>query len=184
MKCFTYKDLPVIEGEQIYLRPITYEDTGDIVRWRNDPEVQRWFLFRNPFTPELHESWLKNKVETGKVIQYIIVHRESKKSVGSVYFRDIDTANESAEYGIFIGEASARHRGIGADTAKIFTDFGFSILGLHRIFLKVLSDNKAAQRSYEKAGFVTEGTFRHYIKINDSFADVVFMAKLNEKGEL
>lgn len=183
MRCYTYKELPVIEGEQIYLRPITYEDTEDIVRWRNDPEVLRYFLFRDPFTPELHESWLKNKVETGKVIQYIIVDRESNKSVGSVYFRDIDTTNESAEYGIFIGEASARNRGIGSEAAKIFTDFGFRVLGLHRIFLKVLGFNRIAQRSYEKAGFIIEGTFRDYVKLDNEFTDVVFMAKLNEKGD-
>ena len=81
-------ELPVINGEKLSLRPITDADTPDIVRWRNDPEVWRYFLFREPFTPEMHRAWLKNKVETGKVIQYIIVERESGKRVGSVFFRD------------------------------------------------------------------------------------------------
>ena len=175
------KELPVINGEKLSLRPITDADTEDIVRWRNDPEVWKYFLFREPFTPEMHRDWLKNKVETGKVIQYIIVERASGKSVGSVYFRDVDEKNESAEYGIFIGEARARSRGLGTETARLFTAFGLNVLRLHRISLKVLGDNNVARRSYEKAGFQTEGVFRDYVKLDGKFTDVVFMARLAEE---
>ena len=175
-------ELPVINGEKLILRPITDADTDDIVRWRNDPEVWKYFLFREPFTPEMHRAWLRDKVETGKVIQYIIVEHESGKSVGSVYFRDIDEKNESAEYGIFIGEAFARGRGLGTETAKLFTAFGLDVLRLHRISLKVLGGNDIARRSYEKAGFVTEGIFRDYVKLDGVFTDVVFMARLAQEG--
>ena len=177
-----YSELPTLEGKSVYLRPITSEDTANIVRWRNDPDVRRFFLFREPFTPEMHENWLINRVMTDEVIQYIIVDRENGKSVGSVYFRNIDHKNESAEFGIFIGEAQARNRGIGTETTKIFTDFGFRALGLHRIFLRVLGGNEAARRSYEKAGFKTEGIFQDCIKLDDAFTDVVFMARLNGEG--
>ena len=175
-------ELPVINGEKLSLRPITEADTADIVRWRNDPEVWKYFLFREPFTPELHRAWLRDKVETGRVIQYIIVERESGQSVGSVYFRDVDEKNESAEYGIFIGEARARSRGLGTETARLFTAFGLNVLRLHRISLKVLGDNAIARRSYEKAGFRTEGVFRDYVKLNGQYADAVFMALLAEEG--
>lgn len=176
-------ELPVINGEKVSLRPITDADTADIVRWRNDPGVWQYFLFREPFTPEMHRSWLKNKVETGKVIQYIIVARESGRSVGSVYFRDVDTVNESAEYGIFIGEPEARGCGLGTETARLFTRFGLEVLRLHRISLKVLGGNEVARRSYEKAGFRTEGVFRDYVRLDGVFTDVVFMARLSGEGE-
>ena len=184
MKHPEYSELPIIEGQTVRLRPITFEDTVDIVRWRSDPDVWRFFLFREPFTPEMHENWLTNKVMTGQVIQYIIVDRESGKSTGSVYLRDIDYINESAEFGIFIGEAHARNRGIGTETARIITDFGFHVLGLHRIFLRVLAGNEAARRSYEKASFKTEGIFRDFIKLDDEFTDMVFMARLNGEGDV
>ena len=122
-------------------------------------------------------------MKTGKVIQYIIVERGSGQSVGSVYFRDIDEKNESAEYGIFIGEAWARRRGLGTETAKLFTAFGLDVLRLHRLSLKVLGDNDVARRSYEKAGFHTEGVFRGYVKLDGKFTDVVFMAKLAGEEE-
>ncbi len=175
-------ELPVINGEKLSLRPITDADTPDIVRWRNDPEVWHYFLFRDPFTPEMHRAWLKNKVDTGKVIQYIIVERESGQSVGSVYFRDVDEKNESAEYGIFIGETWARRRGLGTETARLFTAFGLDVLRLHRISLKVLGGNEVARRSYEKAGFQTEGVFRDFVKLDGVYTDVIFMARLAGEG--
>ena len=178
-----HAELPVINGEKLTLRPIADADTDDIVRWRNDPEVWRYFLFREPFTPAMHRAWLQDKVMAGKVIQYIIVERESGKSVGSVYFRDVDEKNESAEYGIFIGEAWARKRGLGTETARLFTRFGLEVLRLHRISLKVLGGNEVARRSYEKAGFRTEGIFRDFVKLDGVFTDVVFMARIAGEGE-
>ena len=172
--------LEVIEGKHVILRPITENDTADIVRWRNDPEVQKFFIFREPFTREMHLNWLKTKVAAGDVKQYIIVDKLDNKSVGSVYLKDLDTVNESAEYGIFIGEISARGRGLGSETAKIFTDFAFSKLNLHRISLRLLSSNSAARRSYENAGFVTEGVFTDMVKLNGEFTDIIFMARLNK----
>ncbi len=176
-------ELPIINGEKVSLRPITDKDTEDIVRWRNDPEVWKYFLFREPFTPEMHRRWLTEKVETGKVVQYIVVERKSGRSVGSVYFRDVDEKNESAEYGIFIGESWARNRGLGTETAKLFTEFGLNVLRLHRISLKVLGNNQVARNSYEKAGFTEEGTFRDFVKLDGKFEDVVFMARFAPSEE-
>ena len=175
------KNLPVLEGAAVRLRPIADADTDLIVKWRNTPSVVQNFIFRQPFTPEIHRSWLATKVATGQVVQYIIIDKADDKPVGSVYYRDIDGYNRSAEYGIFIGEESARGKGLGTETAKLFTNFGFAELQLHRISLRVLAENTAARRSYEKAGFVQEGIFRDMELLDGQYRDVVFMARLAEK---
>lgn len=175
------KNLPVLEGAAVRLRPIADADTDLIVKWRNTPSVVQNFIFRQTFTPEMHRNWLAAKVATGQVVQYIIIDKADDKLVGSVYYRDIDNHNRSAEYGIFIGEESARGKGLGTETAKLFTDFGFAELKLHRISLRVLAENTAARRSYEKAGFVQEGIFRDMELLDGQYRDVVFMARLAEK---
>ena len=105
--------LPTLTGTAVTLRPITDADTDLIVKWRNTPSVVQNFIFRQTFTPEMHRSWLATKVATGQVVQYIILDNADGKPVGSVYYRDIDNHNRSAEYGIFIGEESARGKGLG-----------------------------------------------------------------------
>ena len=175
------KNLPVLEGAAVRLRPIADADTDLIVKWRNTPSGVQNFIFRQTFTPEMHRCWLATKVATGQVVQYIIIDKADDKPIGSVYYRDIDNHNRSAEYGIFIGEESARGKGLGTETAKLFTDFGFAELQLHRISLRVLAENTAARRSYEKAGFVQEGVFRDMELLDGQYRDVVFMARLAEK---
>ena len=77
-----------------------------------------------------------------------------------------------------IGEESARGKGFGTETARLFTDFGFTALHLHRISLRVLAENTPARRSYAAAGFVEEGTFRDMVRLDGVYRDVVFMAKI------
>lgn len=181
MNVFAPCDLPVINGEKVSLRPITREDTGLIVAWRNKDSVRRHFIFRQPFTPELHENWLKTKVDTGRVIQYIILEKDSGRPLGSAYLRDIDPENESAEYGIFIGEDDCQGRGIGTETARLLMRFGLDVLKLHRMSLRVLGNNPASLRSCEKAGYITEGRFRDMVKLDGEFQDVIFMAVVAEE---
>lgn len=174
-------DLPqgiILEDNLVRLRPITDADTDLIVRWRNTPSVMHNFIFRKPFTPEMHRAWLKNKVATGEVVQYIIEDKATGTPIGSVYFRDVDPTHHSAEYGIFIGEENARGKGFGTETARLFTDYGFRALDLHRISLRLLAENLPARRSYEKAGFVQEGVFRDMVYLEGQYHDVVFMARL------
>lgn len=173
--------MPIIEGQKVRLRPITISDTALIVKWRNNDSVRQNFIFQEPFTCEMHEAWMKNRVQTGEVVQYIIEDKITNEPVGSVYLRDINAKNKSAEYGIFIGEDSARGKGFGSETASLFSQFSLNTLGLHRIFLRVFSENKSAIKSYEKASFVIEGIARDMVFLNGRYRDIVFMALLGDK---
>lgn len=164
----------------IYLRLMTFEDTDLIISWRNSDEVRKNFIYRKPFTREGHENWIRTMVETGRAVQMMICSLAGDKPLGSVYIRDIDRQHNKAEYGIFIGEASARGRGVGTAAAKLMLRYCFEEEGLHRIYLRVFSDNFRAIRSYEKAGFVREGLLRDDVRIDGEYRDIVWMARLND----
>ncbi len=163
----------------IYLRPMTYEDTDFIVAWRNSDAVRKNFIYQALFTRESHESWIRTKVETGEVVQMIICDLETDKPLGSVYIRDIDRHHSKAEYGIFIGEASARGRGVGTAAAKLMLQYCFEEERLHRIYLRAFADNAQAIRSYEKAGFVQEGLLKDDVCIDGQYRDIIWMAAVN-----
>lgn len=167
------------EAAGVYLRLMTYEDTDCIVRWRNSDGVRKNFIYQALFTRESHEHWIKTKIETGQVVQMIICDSATDAPLGSVYIRDIDRQHNKAEYGIFIGEEAARGRGIGTATARLMLQYCFEEEKLHRVYLRALSGNARAIRSYEKAGFVQEGYLREDVCIDGSYQDVVWMAALN-----
>lgn len=174
------KNQYIDENAGIYLRLMTLEDTDNIVSWRNSDAVRKNFIYQELFTREGHENWIKTKVNTGQVVQMIICDLATDKALGSVYIRDIDRQHNKAEYGIFIGEADARGRGIGTATAKLMLRYCFEEEGLHRIYLRALSGNEQAIRSYEKAGFVKEAVLKDDVRIDGKYCDIIWMAVINQ----
>ena len=66
----------MLEGSKVCLRPIDWSDTDNIVKWRNSEWVQPYFIDHTPLTREIHENWLRTRVFTGRVAQFIIVEKE------------------------------------------------------------------------------------------------------------
>lgn len=166
---------------KIYLRLMTGEDTDFIIRWRNSDEVRTHFIYQKLFTRQSHEQWIETMINTGKVVQMIICMCKDDMPVGSVYIRDIDPVHKKGEYGIFIGESSARGCGVGTAAAKLMIRYAFEELKLHRLFLRVFADNARAIGSYEKAGFQKEAYLKDDVCIDGIYRDIVLMAIINEK---
>ncbi len=142
-------------GNKVSLRLMTREDTDLIVKWRNNERVRANFVYREVFTPEIHEKWIKDKVETGEVVQFIICENGGDlHPVGSVYFRDIDSEKKTAEYGIFIGEDDAIGKGYGNETAQLAVKYAKEEMGLQELILRAFISNTASIKSSEHAGFV------------------------------
>lgn len=171
-----------IEGERIYLRPITMEDTDRIVAWRNEERVFKNFIYQEAFTRQGHENWMRTKVESGSVVQFIICEKEDDRPIGSVYFRDIDRQNKKAEYGIFIGEADAAGKGLGSETARLAVAYARDALRLHKLMLRVFADNAGAVKSYRNAGFVQEAHLKDEIFTDGKYRDMLLMAVIFEEN--
>lgn len=142
------------QGKQIYLRPMEMTDTEKIVNWRNQDWVRRNFIYQEPFTVEGHMHWIRTQVEPGNAVQFIICTKQNNRPIGSVYLRDIDREQGTAEYGIFIGEEDALGCGYGTAAAKEALVYAFTKLQLNKVYLRFLADNIRAGKSYERAGFL------------------------------
>ena len=167
-----------LKGALVTLRPITYSDTDDIIRWRNDPAVRNHFVFRKPFTKEIHEMWLTEQVETGRVVQWMICENGTDAkahAVGSVYLRDIDLEKRTAEYGIFIGEADARGRGYSIEAGRLAVRYAFDVLALKTVGMRVYTDNIASKKSCLEAGFRAVRTLPAVESTDGSRADMLWM---------
>lgn len=165
-----------LTGKNIILRPITGADTPLIVEWRNRERVRSRFIYREPFTEKGHENWMRTVVACGQAVQFIICEKGSMRPVGSVYFRDIDRERRQAEYGIFIGEEDATGKGYGTEAAALAVACAFGEMGMEELILRVFTDNEAAVKSYEKAGFVVEEVKRAVPCSDGEKKDMFFMS--------
>ena len=59
--------------------------------------------------------------------------------------------------------------------------FAFQTLGLERLELEVHTQNLAARRCYEKAGFTLEGVRRHAFYSDGRFCDVAMLSVLRDE---
>ena len=169
-----------LKSDKIYLQSISEKDTTMVLRWRNSDIVKQRFIYRLDITPEEHQRWLDNKVKTGEVVQFVIYLLENGKPIGSVYLQNVDYVHKKAEYGIFIGEKEALGKGYGTDAAKLVIRYAFEEMGLHKLYLRVISDNEYAIRSYRRAGFETESVMRDEIFVDGHYQDVTRMAIIQE----
>ena len=167
-----------MEKCNVKLRPLSLDDTKNIIRWRNSLYVKKNFIYQNDFTEEGQINWYNTQILTKKVAQFIIYSEDFKKDVGSVYLRDIDEVHRKAEFGIFIGEKDCLGRGIGSTATSLIVEYGFNQLKLNRIFLRVFTRNAGAIKAYKKAGFKEEGIFRQDVMVDGTFEDVMYMSIL------
>ena len=139
---------------KVNLRKITLDDTYKIVNWRNQDFVLENFIDRRLISIESHNKYFEKRIISGLVDQFIIVC--DGKDIGSTFLRDIDYVKKQAEFGIFIGEKEYLSKGIGTIACSLILEYGFNILGLEKIFLRVLKNNTRAQKSYLKSGFIID----------------------------
>ena len=166
----------IAETERIYIRKITEEDTDLIVDWRNREDVRKNFFFREKFTKQMHEKWLREKIATGMATQFIVCLKDNDRPVGSSYLRDIDSDNKTAEYGIFIGEADARGIGLGAEILKATMDYAVNDLKLTEVRARAIADNLASIKIFVNYGFNIDETIHNVTCSDTSMVDMVMMS--------
>ena len=172
-----------IIGNNIYLRPVLESDTELVLSWRNKKNVVNNFIYRKPITKEEHISWLKNKVNTGMVHQFIICRNLDDKPIGSIYLQNFDEDNRQAEEGIFIGEENVQGKGTGSEAAVLIIKYAFEELKLHKLKARVLGYNTASRRMHEKAGYIQEAYFKDELFLDGKYEDLIFYGIINQSNE-
>lgn len=175
------KDL-LIRGERIWLRPITADDTGLAVRWRNKREVVENFIYRRTVSRADHEEWLANKVFKGLVHQFIICGNGDDMPLGSVYLQNFAEEHKRAESGVYLGEDCAYGKGIGTEAVRLMADYAFGALGLHKLSARVLAYNKASIRLHEKAGYVQEAYLKDELFLDGRYEDLILFGLIAPRG--
>ncbi len=160
-------------GQKCYLSPISLEDVNYYTEWLNDFSVTlNLGLSGVNITLEKEKELLK-KLSNEYV--FAIIDKESNKLIGSTGLHHVDLINGNAEFGINIGDKNFWNRNYGTEATMLILDYGFNILNLHNIHLRVLAFNNRALKCYEKVGFKTIGKLTEVRQIAGERFDMVIM---------
>ncbi len=167
-------------GKKCYLSPFNPEDAERYAAWLNDMEVvQNLTLVQKVISLAAEREKLEELSRKGH--HYAIVESASDEPIGGCGFVNLDPVDATAEVGIFIGDKERWGRGYGEEALRLLLDYGFNILNLRNIMLRVASFNLRAQRCYRKLGFREIGRRRKARLIHGRSHDVVYMDILAEE---
>lgn len=174
----------MLRSDQIVLRPLERTDLETLARWRNEPQIHRWFFNIFPITLSGQENWYQGLLKDQQRQLFVIQTIAEGRAIGTIGFDHIDWKNQKAELGnVLIGEPTYRGQGLGKEAVGLMIDFGFIEMNLNRIYLEVYASNAAAIHVYKACGFKTEGILREVYFKGGAFQDLCLMAILRKHYE-
>ena len=176
----------MIYGKRVRLRGVERSDLRQFQEWLNDPEVTEGLATYLPLSMIDEEQWLdgvSRKQPDEKPLAIEIKQGRGWRLIGNSGFFNLEWVNRCTEFGIFIGDKSLWNKGYGTETVGLLLRHGFETLNLNRIYLRVYSTNPRARRSYEKAGFLLEGTLREAVYRHGRYADIHIMSVLRSEWD-
>ena len=175
---------PVLNGSAVTLRPVTVADVPALGTALGDAELAMLTGSVHSLTEVGTERWSEAELESiyrrwidaSDRIVWAIVENVSGAVVGESVLNELDVANRSCGFRIWI--SGARDRGLGTEATRLTMRHAFEDQGLNRVELEVYDFNPRARRVYEKVGFVHEGTRRQALRFENAWIDAHDMSIL------
>ena len=166
-----------IEGKLVRLRALAEGDADLLNPKFNDPRVLEGITaVPFPQPKENFEEFRRSSTADPTQENFAIEERATATAIGICGLRGL-AMNLSPELGIWLGQEHW-NQGFGTDAVVTLCRHAFTTMGQHRVTLHVLAANEGAQRAYEKAGFVLEGTMREDIFARGEWQNVHVMGVL------
>lgn len=158
------------------IRELELDDLPVRVEWMNNPKVYSSMHFEVPILLDNTIRWFeKNKKNENR---RDVVFLDENKIVAFGGLTSITRDTQMAELYIFV-DPNLQHHGIGTAATTLLCQWGFSILGLRKIYLYTNEDNHSAIKAYGKCGFVLEGRHRlEYIDHTGEYKDRLYFGIL------
>lgn len=164
--------LPVLGDGRVTLRSLRAEDATALLAMLTTEEVTR---FISPPPPDVAGferfiEWSHREWAAGRFAAFAIVPVGYDVAVGIVQVRQLDPGFSSGEWGIALG-SPFWGTGVCAAATRLFLDFVFDQVGVHRLEGRAAVQNGRANGALRKIGAVQEGLLRRSLCCNGRYFD-------------
>ena len=162
------KDLDKFQTERLILRGINESDATEIVEWRSDPEVYKYFKSPHKITIQEHFSWFNNSYLFNEDrMDWMCIEKGTGKKIG-VFGVAIDGDIVELNY---LLAPDAQHKGYANEAVKAIILHAKEKWPEKKMIAEIHKDNDASSRLIEKQGFQyssADGNFVIYAQPEDN----------------
>jgi ribosomal-protein-alanine N-acetyltransferase len=151
-----------IVGTRVTLRELTVDDAGRLLAIMTDPRVfETVYDDRLPTLEEMRQfrQVRYDAAQQPQRLAYELGVEADGELVGLCGLGDVRAHSGTAELAYMLA-AGVWGKGYATEAALLLVRFGFTELGLHRIWATTAPDNLASQRVLQKVGMSLEGRLR------------------------
>lgn len=164
--------------ERTNLVHIEKADAAISVRWFNDARITQHLGHHDwPMQLSDSEKYYANAYTNRDQLVLGIQHKVSKALIGTTGLHNIHRTNQTAVFGIVIGDVSFHKQGLGREVVNIMCDLAFKRLKLRSVTLQVLASNPHAVTCYRACGFEEVGRLPQHLFRDGVFVDEITMCR-------
>ena len=175
-----FSHFPVLETDRLHLRAIRVSDAADMYDYAKRDEVTKYLLW-NPHPDVTYTrrylEYLAGRYRLGQFYDWAIVSKSDQRMIGTCGFVRFDCPHNSAEIG-YVLSPDYQGQGYMYEAARRVMQFGFSVLGLHRIEARYMIENASSRQVMEKLGMTFEGVKRSSMLVKGQYRDIGYCAIL------
>ncbi len=164
-----------LETERFILRPPLKKDIPAMVKYLNQQIISQTTLhIPYPYSRKDAIMWVsKNKQEIGKSVSYTyaILLKETGQMIGAIGLH-INEEHNRAEAGYWIA-VPYWNKGVATEALNRIMEFGFTKLGLNKIFATHIEENLSSGRVMIKAGMTKEGKLKGHYRKGHEYISVI-----------
>jgi len=174
---------PILITERLILRPFVPDDAFDVERFAGMREIADTTLsIPHPYPHGAAAAWILTHSpawENGSTATFAIVETKTGRLVGVTSLM-INREHRRAELGYWIA-LDRWNRGYATESNQRLIDFGFEVLGLHRIEARHFLRNPASGRVMQKLGMRPEGVERDWAVKGDGYESLAVYSILESE---
>ena len=155
---------PVLETEQLILRPLRKEDVTDLKEWLGDSSIYQYWGKRSGKSDLNPELLIQKQEKPAKSFHWGIIHKQDHKVIGDMWVYLIEN-DRMAKVAFRLSPACQGKRLMTEALVRAVT-FCFEETELQRLWADVHTQNIVSCKTLEKAGFKREGLIREDKMVN------------------
>ncbi len=171
----------MLSGQIVGLRAIEAGDLAQLLAWRNQPNLRRYFREYRELNSDQQRAWFDSKVNGDPSTRmFSIIELSTNRLLGACGLCYIDWVNRTADFSIYIGadELYIDDR-FAPDAAIVMMRYAYDELSMHRLWSEIYAFDAPKQKFFDRLGFKLDGRHRGTHWAEGAWHDSLFYGHLS-----